>query len=369
MNNDEYIIKYNDDYVHYEGDYLYISPFKVTLKQNIGGTISATPMTGYKGDTVTLSSNTNEGYILTNYSISGANLYDTNKFNFGSNDVTCEGVWDIDYNPLNLPPYTIQLKYQNGVTPTFAKGTGVQISTSPNIWNLTYENSDWTQLLFNHTKLLSVLGGNTSGVSSMNSMYGMCNVLSSVSLYDTRNTTGMNGVFAQCYVLSSIPQFDTKNVTSMANMFVDCLKMKNVPYLNTSKVVDMHDMFISCSSLKSIPDIDTSNVTSMEGMFDYCKNLVVPPNIDTHNVTTMYRMFRYCSSLSSVPLYDTTNVTSMRETFSGCVNVVSGALALYQQASTQTNPPTDHRHAFSYCGRDTQTGSAELAQIPDEWKY
>ena len=58
----------------------------------------------------------------------------------------------------------------------------------------------------------------------------------------------------------------------------------------------------------------------------------------------------------------------MYYTFYNCYSVQSGALALYQQASTQATPPTDHRNTFTDCGINTQTGSAELAQIPNDWK-
>lgn len=51
------------------------------------------------------------------------------------------------YNPLGLPPYTIRLKYKQGVTPTFSKGTGTLVDAEQNIWDLTYENSDWSSLL------------------------------------------------------------------------------------------------------------------------------------------------------------------------------------------------------------------------------
>jgi hypothetical protein len=53
--------------------------------------------------------------------------------------------------------------------------------------------------------------------------------------------------------------------------------------------------------------------------------------------------------------------------FRDCLNVQSGALALYQQASTQTTPPSDHSYTFTNCGKNTQTGAAELAQIPSSW--
>jgi len=57
----------------------------------------------------------------------------------------------------------------------------------------------------------------------------------------------------------------------------------------------------------------------------------------------------------------------MTQTFHNCTKVESGALALYQQASTQTRPPSSHTYCFRSCGSDTTTGAAELAQIPSSW--
>ena len=79
-------------------------------------------------------------------------------------------------------------------------------------------------------------------------------------------------------------------------------------------------------------------------------------------------MLDSCTSLTSLPLFDTSNVKNIGGAFSNCVNVQSGALDLYRQASTQTNPPSYHYYTFTQCGVDTQTGSAELAQIPSDWK-
>jgi len=58
----------------------------------------------------------------------------------------------------------------------------------------------------------------------------------------------------------------------------------------------------------------------------------------------------------------------MTAMFVRCYAVESGALALYQQASTQTNPPSSHSNTFRDCGSNTTTGAAELAQIPSDWK-
>ena len=171
----------------------------------------------------------------------------------------------------SLPPYTIRLKFTEGVIPTFYKGTGVQVSSSPNIWDLTYENSDWSQLIGSGPSLLEVIDGNTTGV------------------------------------------------------------------------VNMRMMLQGCTSLTTVPLLDTSSVTSMNGMLAGCNSLIL------------------------VPLFNTSNVTDMSGMLFSCSNVQSGALALYQQASSQTNVPS-HDRTFYNCGSNTQTGAAELSQIPSDWK-
>lgn len=199
------------------------------------------------------------------------------------------------YNPLGLPSYTIRLKYTDGVTPTFSKGTGVQVSSSPNVWDLTFVNNDWTDLLYN-SDVTEVLGANTTGVTNMRSM------------------------FAGCFSLLTVPLFNTSNVTNMTGMF----------FVNTS--------------LQTLPLFDTSKVTQMANM--------------------CYQ----CNSLKSIPLFNTSQVLNMEFAFSGCILVETGALALYQQASSQTNIPEQHYRTFHDCGAITITGAAELSQIPSDWK-
>ena len=101
--------------------------------------------------------------------------------------------------------------------------------------------------------------------------------------------------------------------------------------------------------------------------FSWTTELLEVLGANTTNVTTMANLFRNCTSLTSVPLFDTSNVAYMSNMLNGCINVESGALALYQQASSQANPPS-HSQTFTNCGSNTQTGAAELAQIPSDWK-
>lgn len=225
----------------------------------------------------------------------------------------------VQYNPLGLPSFTIRLKFSNGVTPSFGYGTGVQVSSSPNVWDLTYNSVAWDSLLGEQSYLIEVLGANSTGVTSMNYMFGRCSALTTVALFDT------------------------------------------------SSVVDIGYMFDHCSALTTVPLFDTSSATEANGVFRECSSLTTVPVLNTSSVVTMNNMFQYCSALTAVPLFNTSNVEQMSNMFQDCYAVQSGALALYQQASTQQYPPFYYSGAFSNCGRDTVTGAAELAQIPSRW--
>ncbi len=136
---------------------------------------------------------------------------------------------------------------------------------------------------------------------------------------------------------------------------------------NTTNVTDMARMFLNCESLSTVPLFDTSSVIEMFSMFNGCKSLSTVPLFDTSSVTGMSSMFYECTSLTIVPLFDTSSMNDMEEMFMNCTNVQSGALALYQQASTQVTLMTMYRNAFSNCGSSTETGAIELAQIPTSW--
>ena len=225
------------------------------------------------------------------------------------------------YNPLGLPPVTIRLKFRPGVTPSFSSGTGVQVSSSPNVWDLTTGwTTSWGELLYAQNDLIEVLGANSTGVTTMSSMFRQCTSLTTVAVFDT------------------------------------------------SRVVDIAYMFDQCSSLTTVPLFDTSSVTEANGVFRQCSALTTVPVFNTSSVTAMNYMFQDWSALTTVPLLNTSSAEQMNSMFAYCYAVQSGALALYQQASTQANPPWSHSGTFRDCGRDTVSGAAELAQIPSGWK-
>lgn len=189
-------------------------------------------------------------------------------------DVT-NGKWLIKkesdpYNPLNLPPNTIRVKFQGGSRPHLGDDD-VLVDANENIWDIYKQSNDWSMLFFYSNELIEVLGANTT------------------------------------------------------------------------------------------------NVTTMTNMFHYCSQLTTVSLFDTSNVTNMTRMFEGCGQLTTIPLFNTSKVTNMDYTFRNCSHVDSGALALYQQASSQTTPPTNHAGTFEDCGNNSETGRVELAQIPASW--
>lgn len=245
--------------------------------------------------------------------------YDNKAIKYSNKWVSIDGgtppVPPVDpYNPLGLPPFTMRVKFTDGYTPTNTLATWTQVSSSPNIWDLTRENPDWSvyigSLLHMNTNLLEVLGANTSGVTAMDYLFTSCTNLTNVALFDTTDI---------------ISHYESTGPDGTATWY------------------GVYRMFSSCRSLISVPLFDFSNIQGSRSMFEGCW------------------------ALTSIPLFDLSSARDASYMFYNCLNVESGALALYQQASTQANPPW-HTLMFANCGRDTTTGAAELAQIPSDWK-
>lgn len=159
-----------------------------------------------------------------------------------------------------------------------------------------------------------------------------------------------------------------KSGTDFSNLFYNSPNLVEVLGANTTGITIMNDMFNYCTALTYLPLFNTSSVTNMSKMLFYCYSLTSIPLFDTSNVTNMYTMCFSCDSITAVPLFNTSKVTNMTDMFAHCFNVQTGALALYQQASTQAIPPSEHTNTFRNCGSNTVQGAAELAQIPADWK-
>ena len=246
-------------------------------------------------------------------------------------------------NPLNLPANTLRVKYAQGTTPG-TKFTKTLVDSDNNIYDLTYDNNgDWSNLFQSDYK-------NVEEILGINS----------------ENVTNMKNAFSRLSI-SKIPLFDTSSVTNMSTMFSGCSNLETVPSFDTSSVTDMSWMFQNCYKLVTVPTFNTTNVTTMANMFQNCESLTTVPLFDTANVTNMNNLFYDCSELTYIPLFNTSSVTSMISMCRNCFSVASGALALYEQAYTQSPVPTHDTYTFRNCGIDTITGNDDLSKIPTEW--
>lgn len=293
--------------------------------------------------------------------MAGILAYNNSWLAYNSKLVECD-----PYNPLNLPPFTARLLYLEGREPERRKGTFTQVSESPNLWDFTYEDPDWSGAFY-WNDIVKVLGANTSLVEDMSGLFYLNGRLEDVCLFDTRNVTNMSGMF-KVSGITTIPKFDTSNVTDMSEMFDDCHDLTSIPQLNTSLVTDMTGFCRNCESLVDVPFMDTSNVVYFNDAFRNCENLRQIPLFDISKVEHFDYAFEQCYMLQALPLFDTRSITTCNWSFADCYNVASGSLALYNQLTTNGITPARHYKTFSNCGRDSVTGAAELAQIHSSWK-
>lgn len=90
---------------------------------------------------------------------------------------------------------------------------------------------------------------------------------------------------------------------------------------------------------------------------------------DSHNVVceSMDRMFGNCKGLTYIEPMHCTNVQNVGDMFQGCTEVTEGAYDQYVWFNTYGININNHSGTFTNCGSNTQTGVAELAQIPTGW--
>jgi len=147
---------------------------------------------------------------------------------------------------------TLRLRFTTGVTPVFSKGTAVRVSADPNIWELTYNDTSWENLLDGQGELIEVLAvGATTGLTNTRQMFRDCSKLVSVATFDTSSVTTMAAMFRGCSSLVSAPMLNTSSATTVSSMFNGCYALTNVPLYDTSLVTNMNLMFYECTDVQS----------------------------------------------------------------------------------------------------------------------
>jgi uncharacterized protein (TIGR02145 family) len=87
-----------------------------------------------------------------------------------------------------------------------------------------------------------------------------------------------------------------------------------------------------------------------------------------NNLESFDRFATNCTSLTEIPteLSGSGYLSNVSQMFAGCTNVESGALDLYNYLKDSPTI-TNHADTFKNCGLNSQSGLAELEQIPLSW--
>jgi surface protein len=214
----------------------------------------------------------------------------------------------------------------------------------------------WFLYCSNLTEIEGMKNLNTEDVTSIRSMFNMCEKLESIDLssFDTKNVTNMRCTFYGCNNLKALDlsKFKTDKVTTMYSMFKYCENLTNLDLssFNTKNVTDMSYMLDSCINLKTVDlsSFNTQNVTDMHRMFAYCHNLtnVNLQGFNTANVEYMNHLFYHCNNLASLDLskFNTGKVTNMKSMFCYCNN-----LKTLDLSSFNTKNVTDMSYMLDSC--------------------
>ena len=150
-----------------------------------------------------------------------------------------------------------------------------------------------------------------------------------VVVCDSINVKRTSAMFALCRNLVSLnlKNLNTQNVDDMRNMFGSCNKLKNIfLFENVTNVVNMAYLFHNCNSLETINgwnDWEMKNVCEVSNMFANCQNLKEIVGIEkwnAPNVCNMEKMFYNCKNLESLNLswVNVKNIDNWKKTFGGC---------------------------------------------------
>ena len=110
------------------------------------------------------------------------------------------------------------------------------------------------------------------------------------------------------------------------------------------------------------PNIGGGNCKIVDcGGFDYVDS-------DNHTLQSIDRCFGPATALTQfVTMQTPITLANVNSVFSGATNVLDGALDQYVYWSTYNTNISNHSATFKDCGYNTQTGLADLNQIPVGW--
>lgn len=273
---------------------------------------------------------------------------------------------DLSYNPLVAYPIGSSTVW----SPDYWKAgcSWTQISADPNIWEYRREpdhmsgdpwgTNAWNEEFLNkfddyeHNQV-EVLGGNTTGITSMNAMLAQNPGLVRVALFDTSAVYDMQqmlmglpvtGTDAHVSHLVEVPNFDFTNCLVTQGMFWGCVELETVPAFDLKGVCDANSMFADCRALQAIPAMSVNKVGHP---------IVLEGTVVAGTLQYMDYMFQNCRNVASG--------ISLMQTF-----LSSNGYDTAAQAAGVN--PAQHAQVFENCGVDNSAGFREWLDLPVTWK-
>ena len=174
-------------------------------------------------------------------------------------------------------------------------------------------------------------------VKRTSAMFALCKNLVSLNLkkLNTQNVEDMRNMFGFCNKLKNVFLFENvTKVVNMAYLFNNCYLLETINGLkewNTKSVIEVSNMFNGCRNLKKIENLekwDLSNVKNLSCMFANCQKLEEIFGIEKWNainVDNMERMFFKCEKLKSLNLswVNVENINNCVETLGKCKNLTN----------------------------------------------
>lgn len=268
-----------------------------------------------------------------------------------------------------LPPYTLRFRANRAVTTSdFDKPVTLRtINHTSHIYDLYYNNADWSTMFAGKTWLVDVLDANLDGVTNVGGFFSAASNLETLKISSAADLTSLGGFF---YGLSKLVSATLKgfiSVQDFGSLFYSFASLQQAVIEFGPSCKFIPTLFGNCQKLEKVIIYgDTSGITNMSGMCNNCTSLTYVSTFNTINVTNFGYAFNNCTSLKKIPQFNTANANAVSNMFYGCRKVESGALSIYRQLSTQAYQP-NHDDTFTDCGIDTATGLAELEQIHTSW--
>ena len=248
--------------------------------------------------------------------------------------------------PIILPANTMRVKFTDGYTPTSVSNfTYTQVSSSPNIWDITNNRSDamWNYVFYQNTDLLEV-----------------------IATGDLSASTLMAGVFQLCTSLTNVADFTTtSNVTNFESMFSMCSSLTSVPYVNIASATHACLMFANCPSVQS----------GALSLYQQLSSHSWPANTSSHNVGCI-RTFENCgmntvsglAELNQIPSNYGGNLRSYGDNYrleitTSPQNYIVIAKLYYDRGYSRTNAITGGSYISSSTGTWANLSSSAINDL------